>query len=245
MGVRCYADALGDCDGRQSSEHIISASILRQLNEVPLVDGWPGIAAAGPIGIGSLKSKILCEKHNRFLAPFDSSAADFFATLSRFDRSLGEKAAVVDEVVPLSGHDLERWLLKVAFGLAALNSRRDQAAQRVRAHADMLGVLFGREAWPKSWGFYVSALMGVPHRSDATLTIETGVHPSLPEIYSLTAKFRFLEVVLALGLPNAPSMVRRPAGIELVRPGSPAVLAIDLEWADSEHHDYITFGRAA
>ncbi len=77
----CYALALGDCHGKLNGEHVGSESILRDIvssgSNTVAVDGRPWQRRPRqPVGIGRLKAKILCEKHNGALPRFDTAMRD-------------------------------------------------------------------------------------------------------------------------------------------------------------------------
>src|SRR4026208_2176624 len=80
MKAGCWAADLGDCGGKLSGEHLVSASL------------WTGPAvpaSGGPwgepreIGISSLTAKILCQHHNSRLSEVDVAGSQAFATFTK------------------------------------------------------------------------------------------------------------------------------------------------------------------
>jgi hypothetical protein len=76
----CWADCLGNCQSKQSREHVVSGNLW--LSSTVMVQGFSWCAEAPKeIGIAGLTAKILCIKHNSDLFSVDSSAGDSFAAL--------------------------------------------------------------------------------------------------------------------------------------------------------------------
>lgn len=73
----CYAAELGDCSGRLSGEHWISAAVLRLLAEPAGVSirGAPWLGGAvRAVPVRKLKANILCKGHNERLSWLDQLA---------------------------------------------------------------------------------------------------------------------------------------------------------------------------
>jgi hypothetical protein len=109
--AKCYMKELGSCVAPISGEHIISESVIRVL----MGDGEFSIAGLPwltpdeekILAPQSLRTNCLCTKHNSALHPLDDAAQYFFASLKSYlERDEGMRHALV------SGHDVERWLLK-------------------------------------------------------------------------------------------------------------------------------------
>jgi hypothetical protein len=115
---RCYMKELGSCDGKISREHLVSESILLLLK----ADGdfsvfgllWLADGEMKIMSPKSLTANCLCQKHNSALSPLDSAALYFFTAL----KSCLDRTAQFGRYI-VSGHDIERWLLKTAKALAA------------------------------------------------------------------------------------------------------------------------------
>jgi len=240
--VSCYATPLGGCSPVQTREHYLSRSVLELIHKAPIIDGMPGIDNPKRIGVASLASKILCDAHNHSLSHLDSAAVSFFGALQRFDHELGARSKN-DERVYVRGEFLERWLLKIAFGLTATNRLAGRGAA-IRDEDHMLEVLFGRRDFPKNWGLYVDAQLGDRYAAPANLAITTHLNPE-GELTYLRAWCRFVPLSLALGQPDhlAPAM-RRPAEIRLTRSDSRGTKVLGLKWADAKQHEAVEFTRS-
>lgn len=115
----CYAASLADCRGQLSREHYFSEGALRIFTALPVVSGlaWqrPGVIA--PIGIGSLASRVLCEKHNADLSRLDETLQALQRAAEQIDDFFSVDALDPGEItLELRGDLVERALLKVAFG---------------------------------------------------------------------------------------------------------------------------------
>jgi hypothetical protein len=238
----CYARELGGCSDQPSREHYLSRSVLKLIGDTPIVEGLPGVPSGQRIGIGSLASKIMCDKHNSALSALDAAAARLFGAVQRFDADLRDTTNPATDSERLSGTKIERWLLKVGFGLAAANERTGRA-QPIRDRGRMLRVLFGSGSWPRSWGMYVAAGLGDGMAAPADVGVETGVHPETHELMCVKVWIRFLPLLLALGQPNLSRDNFRPASIILDRPPEPATKTLHLSWGDGRNHGLFRFSR--
>jgi hypothetical protein len=115
---KCYMKELGSCDGSISGEHLFSHSIMLLLK----ADGDFSISGVHWLPEGETKilppktltANCLCQKHNSALSPLDDTALYFFtAVKSCLDREAQSARYIV------SGHDIERWLLKTVKAPAA------------------------------------------------------------------------------------------------------------------------------
>lgn len=157
---KCYANLLNDCSVKISREHFVSQNVLEVLDRQGglRVDGLPWQKAAGPTSISpnAFTSKVLCERHNRALSPLDSIA-------SRLFQSLDEHCAAGSGQQLLylfSGHDIERWLLKVLCGLAASRSIPPHVTASTTVPKPWLDTLFGVTDFSAGQGLYVCCVPG-------------------------------------------------------------------------------------
>jgi hypothetical protein len=153
---------LGSCVGPVSGEHIVSEAVIRVL----MADGdfsisglpWLTPGEAKILPPQSLRANCLCTKHNSALHPLDDAAKYFFASLKSFlEHDTGSRHALV------SGHDIERWLLKtakaaaVSKNLARGRERLSGAFSRDEAILDMLD---SPHRWPEGAGLYCTMNAG-------------------------------------------------------------------------------------
>jgi hypothetical protein len=108
---RCYMQELGNCEAPISGEHLISEAVIEILRGDGnfTASGLPWLEAGETKALApkNLTANCLCRRHNSALSPLDAAAKIFFAGL----RDCLESSEAVLPYL-LSGHDVERWLLK-------------------------------------------------------------------------------------------------------------------------------------
>lgn len=122
---RCYASILGGCSTKISLEHYISHSVLKLLSDsdgmLP-VEGLPWLGPTGAMKIDAAKfgSNLLCTAHNEALSPLDEIGHRFFVAIADIPKYFEEQPTGPDRRVLVNGHDVERWMLKIAIGLGSV-----------------------------------------------------------------------------------------------------------------------------
>lgn len=160
----CWANCLGDCDEKQSREHIVSRSLF----ESDLVDivGFPWCKTPMRVGKDAVTRKILCVKHNNLLSELDQAAKNVF-------EAFREQSNVADRfpagVVPtkhstsiIDALRLERWLLKTLInvsyeGKLVISSNVTAPGLPDR---NLVEIAFGRQQFSGSSGMYVATAIG-------------------------------------------------------------------------------------
>lgn len=194
---------LGSCVGPISGEHIISESVMRVLMAGGdfSISGLPWLEAGEEriLAPQNLTANRLCVKHNSALHPLDDAAQYFFASLKSYlELGAGSRHAIV------SGHDIERWLLKTAKAAAVSKNfargreRLSGAFSRDEAILDMLD---NPRQWPDSAGLYC-----VMNTGDLTVNHSRFQFQPLTndqdEIEALALNILGLRFVLLLEPPN-------------------------------------------
>lgn len=123
---KCYLRASRNCSTDISGEHPLSASVLRLIDERNIkVRGtsWAGDSVK-EVSIESLKSSILCKRHNEALSPLDAHACAFFTALREVYDDIADLRthSRKEKWFLFSGEALELWLVKTAFGLYEADS---------------------------------------------------------------------------------------------------------------------------
>src|SRR5688500_9935061 len=91
--MNCWAHSLGDCDDKQSREHLVSASLWE--GDSITVQGFPWCRdAPATIGLANLTSKVLCKRHNSLLSPLDSEAKSVFDVFRRATKLGNERRSI-------------------------------------------------------------------------------------------------------------------------------------------------------
>jgi hypothetical protein len=118
---KCWANALGDCAGGMTLEHLIARS---QFGDVQVtVQGYPWCKdEPRTVGIGGVAARILCRHHNNTSSPLDDTALktlEAFRTIAeRADRLKASGRPERRLIVRIPGDRLERWVLKTTINLA-------------------------------------------------------------------------------------------------------------------------------
>jgi hypothetical protein len=185
-----------------SGEHILSASILRLLDDESIgVRGaaWLKEGESRALSIASLTANILCERHNSALSCLDDGAVEFFRNIrTAYDdiadgRSLSHKKLWF----LISGEELELWFLKTAYGLYCSRSlagvSRD-GAHLLKFNPMILNALAGAPI-VHPCGLYVSKARGVHdgRRNEINLTPLTSARHD--RVTGLTLQFMGLTLL--------------------------------------------------
>lgn len=155
----CYANCLFDCDSKLSREHYISESLLHYLNRKNdlRVGGLPWIKGKDQaLPPSALTSKILCKRHNSALSQLDAIAVRLFQA---FDEE-GASGSGQQLMHLFSGHDIERWLLKILCGITCSKNVPLEHEADLSIPDYWIRILFGEEEFPEGQGLYVCKSSG-------------------------------------------------------------------------------------
>ena len=242
---KCYMKELGSCVGPISGEHIISESVIRILmaDGVFSISGFPWLEAGEERILASqnLKANCLCVKHNSALHPLDDAAQYFFASLKSYlELGAGSRHAIV------SGHDIERWLLKTAKAAAASKNfargreRLSGAFSRDEAILDMLD---SPGHWPDGAGLYCVMSTGDVTANRPRFEFQPATNDQ-GEIVALGINILGLRFVLLLEpldvgkYPFLREAKYRPGRIIISYPSS--TNWITMSWDDGRPHEHLT-----
>lgn len=116
----CYMRDTNACCTKISGEHLISEAVLEVLAEKQVeVSGLPWLNGGKKVlPFSALTANCLYRTHNSALSALDAAGAKFFSAFQR----CGTIDSRPNQHHLMSGHDLERWLLKTSAGLAASQS---------------------------------------------------------------------------------------------------------------------------
>lgn len=243
--AKCYLNSTGACADQISKEHIISHSVLRVLAEKAVeISGAPWLKPEEKkvLPFGSLVANCLCVAHNNALTNLDAAAGRFFEAF--------QKCGTTDVGPPLqfifSGHDLERWLLKMLVGMAVSNYLADGGevlTNGLHGSIDVVDLLQDPTKWIAPIGLYFTQRVGQRfQRKDnfylAPLSLIDG-----KEIGGLLADIQGMQIaLLALNRPIAGSPLEksgyRPGRLEFVL--GDVRHTILLSWDDGLDHGHMT-----
>lgn len=225
---KCYANSSNDCSTKVSGEHWVSRNLLAQLTRDGRID------VTGPnwtkrkkpeLLIDDFKANILCARHNTALSSLDTMAGHLIRVCENYQQSLIRAGDQSCEFALFDGETVERWLLKLLWGLAAAGVGRDDHGLAVTQIAPRVGeallaeVLFRGVRWPHEWGMHVSYLKDVAIGRSGAFAI----NPFLDEgkrLLGIGAEFGSISLRIALASQPEDELGRttliRPAGVALL-----------------------------
>lgn len=117
--MKCWADIMGDCEGRQSAEHLFPESVFEGGAKVAVRGLSWCHSAYREIGVASFTSNILCRGHNSRLSPLDAVCTAFTSAAQQFHELTEPTAGIGPGDRPLEfvvdGLGLELALLKMTI----------------------------------------------------------------------------------------------------------------------------------
>jgi hypothetical protein len=238
---KCYMKELGSCSGGISREHLISEAIIRLLagDGDFTVAGLPWIPPGEfkAIGPKSLVATCLCRKHNSAIHALDDAALAFFTMLkSCLDRSTDTLRFIV------SGHDIERWLLKTLKAMAAsgnLAHGQEKLPGVFSSDVRVLDMLDTPSLWPGSTGLYCIMRAGelTENHNRFQLAPLSNQRGEVGGLWTNILGLSFILMLEPLDIAQNPQLagaVFRPGQIVVTHPGSTSWLV--LSWDDDKTH---------
>lgn len=226
----CYAAGLGDCAGKITKEHFISAALIKYRQPDPSRIDLAGVGGnQQPTGVQRLANrKMLCERHNSQLSILDEEVYRLVQTIFEFNR--GERTLVDEE---FDGNLITRWMQKYLYG-ASVAFPTDVPLSAKIDRLQLLRYLFGHDVLPDNWGlliphvftldnFYTEYQEGYPSWAVGPLPYPGEDHIGA-EMQIFPVRFRY---VPNIG-PFTGDERYRPKRITLTLPSRKAV--IDIAW---------------
>jgi hypothetical protein len=146
---KCYARNLHDCSIKISKEHYISDNLLKFLLTPgkTIIEGahWLSPGVEKNVSPQSMGSKVLCDRHNSALSGLDALAQKFFTFILSDEPN--------PNILLLNGNELERWFMKVMYGLIASGSAM-KGSKDLTPPAYCLDILFYNKYLSEGSGLY-------------------------------------------------------------------------------------------
>jgi hypothetical protein len=243
--AKCYMKELESCVGPISGEHLISESVIHVLKAEGdfSISGLPWLAPGQEKTLGpqSLRAHCLCTKHNSVLHPLDDAAKYFFSSLrSYLESDSGSRHALV------SGHDIERWLLKTAKATAVsknLARGRERLTGAFSRDTTILDMLDDPQQWPDGAGLYCTMNTGDRAFNHKRFQLQPLTN-SQDEIEALALNILGLSFVLLLEpldvskYPFLQGARFRPGRVMVSYPT--ATNWLTMSWEDDKAHEPLT-----
>jgi hypothetical protein len=203
------------------------------------IGGTPWLAKGEfkSIGFNSLTAKCLCRKHNSALHPLDDAALAFFTSLrGAFEDSFSAPRSIV------SGHDVERWLLKTLKAMAVsrnLGRGHETLSGNFSDGIDVPTLLENADAWPRGAGLYCVMVPGqqTQNHNRFQLAPITSDQNAISGLWANILGISFILLLEPLDLtrsPQAQGAVYRPSAIIVEHPN--ARNEVLLSWDDDLRH---------
>jgi hypothetical protein len=160
---------------------------------------WMNEGETRTLSPDGITAKCLCAKHNSAVSPLDSAARHYFSSLFN---CFNEEAKQIRSIV--SGHDIERWLLKT---LRAFAVSRNLARGRLRlpgefaTEARFVEMLDDPLSWPDGAGLYCTMGPGDVTTNHARFRLQP-LSNDRDEIAGVTVDMMGLVFVLRLEPPE-------------------------------------------
>ena len=239
---KCYMAETGACDTVISGEHLISHSVLKVLAEKQVeISGapWQNPGEKKMLGFSALITNALCRRHNSLLAPIDTAGAKLFEAIQK----CGTTDAGPGLRFLLSGHDVERWMLRTlaVFGVSG-NFAVDGAVidQDFIGRLRVIDLLEDVKRWGKPVGFYLTHGLGHQFWRRDNIRIAPVVKLGSGEIMGITLDIQGLEFAL---LATDHDLAETGLDKALYRPGAfvfdmtETKHRIQLSWEDGLPHE--------
>ena len=214
----CTLSRRGPCDGPLSGEHYISKSVLKHLftAKCGYIMGVPWAAdGLKAVSYEALTAKILCRRHNSALSSLDDLAGRFFGAIKEAQLAL-QAGSNKSTTNTFKGDALERWLLKVAFGMwSSGNLTRDGRRLEGKPPPQWGDILLGAD-FPPQWGLYVPLLPGKAYLSEQEFELMPLIGPD-GQVSTVRFGLARMPFTLMLGRPDEPAAwgIYRPSEINL------------------------------
>ncbi len=239
---RCYMKELNSCKGPISGEHIISESVIKILKGEGefTISGLPWLKPNEykTLSPKNLITKCLCTRHNSAISPLDEAAKYFFLSLKTyFNTDTGEPRHAL-----VSGHDLERWLLKTAQNLAISGNfavNRIKLSGAFALDLSIVDMLDDPDNWPEGTGLYCIMNIGDKMENHDHFQLEPFLNEQ-NEIAAIWLSIMDLKFILLLVQPDEskyPFLINaifRPGCISIRQPKSNNW--VTMSWQDSLVH---------
>jgi hypothetical protein len=171
----CYLSSMSNCSAKLTKEHFISRNILKKITKDTLKFENAGHFFGGKsfveIRPDQFASKVLCDNHNSALSPLDAAAGLAFERIEELTKDIigiSLKGYSLNSFHIASGIDIERWMIKVFYGLVAAGKIRSASGRIVKLDSfspSLLPALMGSTVLEPPLGLYMHSFAGQTRKS--------------------------------------------------------------------------------
>src|SRR5580704_8709663 len=159
---KCWAKSLGDCSGKISGEHLVTAGIFT--TDKVMVQGFSWcLDSPKEIGLASLVRNVLCKDHNSQLSPLDDAVIGLFQALKDCMRLSNVRYALPPRRwtrtnFDVDGRKLERWCLKtlITLSIGGPMPLGPKSKNPSIPHEDLVALCYNRLQFTPPAGLYMS-----------------------------------------------------------------------------------------
>ncbi len=244
MVSKCYAEHLGNCEGKIENEQFIPRSLQDIFGEV-VVEGlaWQEGSTKKMHPSSYADSWIICKRHHDQVDGLDGIALAYFGNfmllVGRNYVSTGKPGEIQDITPFINGRALGKWFMKTICG--AIAARSIEGVTEVPRQ--WIEGLFSKIPWLDEWAVHISLGGWIVKPEDAAFKIEFHWAPNRTlnglVVKAFSVETTFSIIPLDLGRNNAHIMrrpniliadIQRPNGgdiLEGLPAGQPIILKMD------------------
>lgn len=236
---KCYMSLLCNCSKERSGEHYVSQSVLYEIGSPLKVSGlsWQQ-EKVQEFSVKSLKSRVLCKRHNNALSHLDTEAGRFFKTIREI-----ASFSTPESFFLFNGKDIERWMLKTLYGLLASKSLQARIGQRIIAPIDTkcLDLLFDKRPWNNQRGISIRTERDYTVVPSNSLYVSPVLDNRTSKVYGMRFTLRGFDFLLATTdfSIEAGTSLYRPKQIILEKNGKQKI--IEFTWETPSHNQIAIF----
>lgn len=167
--MKCWAECLGDCSGRQSNEHYFSANLFSTGKVI--AEGFPWLnGKSKEFPISAMTANILCEGHNNRLSTFDAEAGVVWDKINKLNRLQNVRDQYPNTkrwnhvCETGNGRLFERWVAKTAVNMFCVLGQDskwiDTGMAPLKPSIEIVEAIYGMREFEKPQGLYIRGSVG-------------------------------------------------------------------------------------
>ena len=225
---KCYMGKTNNCYKKISKEHYISAGVLKEIDEMIEVQGFPWLGQVSKqLPISSLTAKVLCCRHNAAFSAIDDIGIAFFESIKNFSqvKYSGKKKLSV-----FNGLDVERWLLKILYGLLFSNNMQISQGDLLSTEINQkcIDLIYGKVSHAPNRGLFLRTEVDYKTKTKNHLSVSPVINKLKRNIQGMRVNILGFDFLLTTRPINVEDSIYRPDYIVFSTPGD--IRVINLVW---------------